>query len=118
MLTTFGKFLRKLRIDNGELLKDMSEKLNVTVAYLSAVENGKRDIPDKWLNIIKEEYNLSVQEFIKMQEAAYEEKNSINVSFGSGDDRSLVLSFAREFNELSNDDKQDLLNILQRKKRS
>ena len=47
-LTEFGKFSRKLRIDNGELLKDMAIKLNVTVSYLSAVEIGKRNIPEKW----------------------------------------------------------------------
>ena len=44
MLTNFGKALRKLRIDNNELLKDMALKLEVTVSYLSAVENGKRDV--------------------------------------------------------------------------
>ena len=40
MLTNFGKALRKLRIDNNELLKDMALKLEVTVSYLSAVENA------------------------------------------------------------------------------
>ena len=33
-LTEFGKFLRKLRIDNEELLKDMAIKLNTTPAFL------------------------------------------------------------------------------------
>ena len=42
MLTSLGKFLRKLRIDNNELLKDMAQKLNVSVSFLSAVENGKK----------------------------------------------------------------------------
>ena len=46
MLTEFGKCLRKIRIDKAELLKDMAEKLQVTSAYLSAVEHGKREIPD------------------------------------------------------------------------
>ena len=39
MLTSLGKFLRKLRIDRGEILKDMADKLGVTVSFLSAVEN-------------------------------------------------------------------------------
>ena len=52
MLTDFGKELRKIRIDNNEFLKDMANKLGVTVSYLSAVENGKRDIPDEWLDKI------------------------------------------------------------------
>ena len=42
MLTEIGKFLRRYRIDNGLLLKDMAGKVGVTSAYLSAVENGKK----------------------------------------------------------------------------
>ena len=42
MLTSLGKFLRKIRIDNDEYLKDMADKLGVTVSFLSAVENGKK----------------------------------------------------------------------------
>ena len=42
MLTSLGRFLRKLRIDRGEILKNMAEKLEVTSSFLSAVENGKK----------------------------------------------------------------------------
>lgn len=42
MITPIGKFLRKLRIDTGEILKDMAEKLHVSPSFLSAVENGKK----------------------------------------------------------------------------
>ena len=30
MLTSLGRFLRKLRIDRGEILKNMAEKLYMT----------------------------------------------------------------------------------------
>ena len=46
MLTKFGKKLRALRLENDQRLKDMADKLEVTAAYLSAVENGKRSVPD------------------------------------------------------------------------
>ena len=42
MLTSIGRFLRKLRIDHGEILKDMADALGVSSAFLSAVENGKK----------------------------------------------------------------------------
>jgi len=45
MITEYGKFLRKLRIDQGQILKTMAEKLGVSSAFLSAVENGKKKIP-------------------------------------------------------------------------
>ena len=47
MLTEFGKILRKLRIDRQELLRDMAKNLEVSSAYLSAVETGKRKILPK-----------------------------------------------------------------------
>lgn len=61
-LTEFGKFLRKLRIDNGELLKDMSIKLNVTPSFLSMVETGRRSVPKKWEEEIEKIYSLSLKQ--------------------------------------------------------
>ena len=49
MVTSFGKFLRNLRMDVGELLLEMAAKLHVSPAFLSGVENGKRKIPEGWL---------------------------------------------------------------------
>ena len=46
MVNEFGKLLRKIRIDNGEILKDMADKLEMTSSYLSAIECGKRNIPN------------------------------------------------------------------------
>ncbi len=34
MLSELGKFLRKFRIDNGLLLKDMADTLSISPAYL------------------------------------------------------------------------------------
>ena len=50
LLTKLGRFLRKIRIDRGELMIDMAEKLGVTPAFLSAVENGKRKPPKEWVS--------------------------------------------------------------------
>ena len=61
-LTEFGKFLRKLRVDNGELLKDMAIKLNVTPSFLSMVETGRRSIPKKWEEEIEETYSLNLKQ--------------------------------------------------------
>ena len=42
MLTSLGTFLRKIRINKGEILRDMATNLGVSSAFLSAVENGKK----------------------------------------------------------------------------
>ena len=46
MITEFGKILRIIRINCGDSAKDMSEKLGISASYLSAIENGKRNVPD------------------------------------------------------------------------
>ena len=114
MLTKFGKMLRKMRIDRDELLRDMADKLNVTVAYLSAVENGNREVPDTWIEIIANEYNLANEEIAELQEAAYENKNSVKIDIQKTEDKELVLSFARSFKQLSNGDVNEIQTILKR----
>ncbi|WP_243015114.1 helix-turn-helix domain-containing protein, partial [Brevibacillus borstelensis] len=69
MVTPFGKFCRKLRIDKEELLKDMADKLGVTSSYLSAVENGKRSIPQSWLHGISQIYELCDNQISELQNA-------------------------------------------------
>ena len=114
MLSEYGKFTRKLRIDNGELLKDMAIKLGVTTSYLSAVEVGKRNIPDSWRDLIINEYNLSDDQIKEMDEAIYNSQKVIKLKLDSysDPDRDLILSFARKFNELDEDEKKDIWNTL------
>ena len=46
MITAFGKFLRILRMDNGEILKTMAEKLEVTSSFLSCFLSALRPPAD------------------------------------------------------------------------
>jgi len=118
MLTAFGKFCRKLRIDSGELLRDMAEDvLDVTASYLSAVEIGKRTVPKKWIGILVDHYNLNEDQKVELQKAVDLSQKSIKVSigdFGEGD-KELMLSFARRFKELEEDDKDMIKSILNKK---
>jgi transcriptional regulator with XRE-family HTH domain len=44
-MTPFGEAIRKLRERKGVSQKQMAEALNVSPAYLSALEHGKRGVP-------------------------------------------------------------------------
>lgn len=114
MISNFGKFCRKLRIDQGELLKDMADKLGVTSSYLSAVENGKRDIPDSWEHLICKIYNLPQDEKDELSNAIYTSKKHIKFELDSlkDDDRDLVLAFARKLEGLNTSEKTKILKIL------
>lgn len=114
MLTKFGKVLRKLRIDNGELLKDMAEKLDVTSAYLSAVENGKRNVPQDWVSKITKIYSLNEEQSNELKNAAEESQLNIKVDLENlnREDRDLMIAFAREFKELNDEERNLIKNIL------
>lgn len=116
MLTNFGKKLRKLRIDNDELLKDMASKLQVTVSYLSAVENGKRDVPDAWIDEIRVKYDLSYEEYSELQKSAYENRDVIKLPVSNSKEKNAALSFARCFKDLNDDDLDCIMKILEKRK--
>lgn len=72
MATKLGVFLRKLRIDNNEKMKDMSLILDVSSSFLSAVENGKKPMPSSWPILIKENYNLDKFQVIDLYKSIIE----------------------------------------------
>lgn len=114
MLSPFGKLCRKLRIDSGELLKDMAEKLDVTPAYLSAVEVGKRNVPKDWPQKISKAYSLGSEISKEIQEAAKKSKLNLKMDLNNFEesDKELVLAFARKFTELTDKDKERIKSML------
>ncbi len=120
MTTDFGKICRKIRIDNNEVLKDMAQKLGVTTAYLSAVETGKRNVPEEWLDIIKREDKLSMEEYQELLDIVYSLKKTIKIEVEDipEQDRELMLEFVKNFSLLTDRDKKDIMTVIQKRKSS
>ncbi|MFC4403339.1 helix-turn-helix domain-containing protein [Gracilibacillus xinjiangensis] len=118
MLTAFGKFCRKLRIDEGDLLKDMASKLGVTSSYLSAVENGKRNVPQDWIKKITEVYTLDYDQQIKLQNSAEESKinNKVDLKNLTNSDKDIMMALARSIDGMNEDDKVIIKNLLHKKR--
>ncbi|QKM53725.1 helix-turn-helix domain-containing protein [Burkholderia glumae] len=106
MITAFGDFVRNLRHQHSELLKDMAEKLAVTSAFLSAVETGKKSIPADWREKLATLYALPKKEAIKLQNAIDESQRSVTIDLDgqSAARRGVAVALARRFNELSDDE--------------
>lgn len=113
MVNNFGKFCRKLRIDNDELLYDMAEKLGVSSAFLSKVENGRKKPPKDWENLLIQKYDLNLVQTEELKKSIFEAQNydSIDISEMEENDRIMMLSFARKFNQL---DKKKIKDLLQK----
>lgn len=114
MLTLFGKFCRKLRIDNGELLKNMADKLGVTPSYLSAVETGKRNIPTDWYDKLSLIYSLNAADRRELNTAIQESQSTLKFDLNQmrSEDKNIVLAFARELKSLNDEDKKRIQSIL------
>ena len=102
MLTEFGQYLRKLRIDCGDYLKDMADKLGVTSSYLSAVETGKRNIPDGWVKKIIQFYNLDVIDQDGLKNAADNSARAVTMDLSNmaPKRKETALLFTRKFEEV------------------
>lgn len=115
MLTMLGKFLRKLRIDRGELLKDMAGKLDVTVSFLSAVENGKKKMPPAWNKKICELYDLGDDQIKEFTHAIADSEERVEMYLKGTTDkkRYVAVSFARKFTDFSDRQLEELMKMLE-----
>jgi toxin-antitoxin system, antitoxin component, xre family len=117
MATNYGKVLRKIRVDRDELLKDMAGKLGITSAYLSSIENGKRQIPTGLTRTIAEKYELNHETIKKLEEAEDNTRTSIQFDFTDANEnqKTTVLKLARQFSDLSDEQLAEIRRILSRK---
>lgn len=103
MATRLGKLLRKIRVDRDEYMKNMAERLEITSAYLSAIENGKRNMSIALLNKLAEAYSLSEESLNELKEAAMQSKDKIEIGIAalSENKQNVAWTFARKFDNLS-----------------
>lgn len=115
-VTAFGKLLRKLRIDYSEVLGTMAKKLGISPAYLSAIENNRRDIPDDFNAKIATKYNLEETQIKELEEAKAQTAGAVAVQFeGQKAERNYVetaVMFARDFSKLTSYQVEQLKNLL------
>lgn len=114
MVTSLGKELRLLRLNRGELLKDMAGKLTITPAYLSSIENGKKTPPRDIVHKIVEVYGLSNTESETLIDAYALTLDEINIQLEGTSEyqKQLGLVFARRFNDLTDEQISDILKTI------
>ena len=60
MTTSFGKYIRKLRIEKGLTLTQLAAQINLDSANLSKIENGKRTFNENRLEILSDAVNVDL----------------------------------------------------------
>ncbi|WP_074381032.1 helix-turn-helix domain-containing protein [Bartonella doshiae] len=95
MVTSFGKILRKLRVDHSERLLDMAKKLDISVGFLSSVEIGKKSVPIGLEERIIELYGLDKAMASLLKKEAYSCRKSIIITPSTPLQRETVVAFMR-----------------------
>lgn len=114
VLTPFGKAVRKHRIDKELRMKEMADQLNVSSAFLSAVETGKKPVPVKLAQKISDYFELEHREHAELIKMATESRDSIQLSLdeSSSKQRDLAIVFSNKLNKLSNKEIDNIYKIL------
>lgn len=116
MLTPFGRFIRKTRLDTGHLLKETADYLGVTSSYLSAVETGKRKIPADWGEKLASFFSLDACARGQLIESIQDSQDElqIDLSGSSKQQRELAFAFARKLEQLDEHEIQGLIDSIRK----
>ncbi|ACS51293.1 putative transcriptional regulator [Bartonella grahamii as4aup] len=114
MPTPFGKTLRKLRIDHSERLLDMAKKLDISVAFLSSVEIGKKSVPVGLEEKLIDLYALDqeVAEILRRESDAC--RKSFTIKPSNPLSREIVGMFVRNLHNLSQQDLAEFKKLLEK----
>ena len=114
MITSLGKYLRKLRIERDMKLLDLAKKTHMSVSYISAVETGRKAASDDFVRAMSLAFDLSKEQVKEVVKHANETKKEIRLNLNNVDSssRDLATAFARRFENLNTEEKDAVLRIL------
>lgn len=115
MLTPFGKEIRKIRIDHDMRLSEMATKIDVSPTFLTAVENGRKEVPKNFPQRISLALGGGKVMLAALQHAAELSRSVHKVKTGQGSndrDREVAALFARQFADMPDTKKDKIMNIL------
>ena len=112
--TKYGEFIRILRVKHHEVMGDTAKLFNVKLPFVSAVENGKRNVPDEWIPILISHYQLNEQEKADLLNAIELSKTQVKVNLvsASNSQRNLAVQFQRSFDKLDDDTAAAIIKLL------
>lgn len=112
--TKFGEFMRVQRIKHHEVMGDTARLLDVSIPFVSDVENGKKNIPLEWIDKIANHYCLTEQEREELSCVIEESKTQMKLSLVDKPTykRMAALQFQRSFDDLDEETARKIMQIL------
>lgn len=119
--TNLAKFLRILRIQNDELLGDMSDALGIMPSYLSSIEANRRPLTPALKQKLIEVYNLDETQKSELENYIAEAAASVEVNLENVKDKSnypqyvdTALLFARDISSLNEAELNEIRDMLKK----
>ncbi len=120
MATEIAKFLRKIRIDCDESLGDMAEKIGLSAAYLSAIENSKRTAPEDMKENLYKAYSLSEEQKLEFARLVAESRKKVEIGLSGIQEEILpeyvdtAVQFAHDLSQMNRKQLAEIKDCLQR----
>jgi transcriptional regulator with XRE-family HTH domain len=114
MTTDFGRKVQQLRQLAGMTLFEVAQKMNLSSAFLSAVENGRKRVPDDFVERLGRALPEARTNVETLESMANQARQQVVVPLpkASRQDADLATALARKFNTLSEDQKRYIRAIL------
>ena len=118
MLSKFGQYIKTIRKKENDSLRDMAKKMDISAAFLSAMEVGRKNIPLNYAEKISDIYNLTENEKSELLEVIQEtnEKVSLELSKMNESQKEITLLFARKIRNADKDLIEKLREVLENDK--
>jgi len=116
MVTEFGKYIRKLRVDKTITLRSMADEIGKSASYLSSVETGKRSITNNFFDAVVGYFNLDDGKKEELRHLAAISQNEVSLSLreASPEQKNSAVAFARQLNSLNAEELKKIDDILER----
>jgi transcriptional regulator with XRE-family HTH domain len=96
----------------------MAQRMGVSSAFLSNIENGKKRVPDSFVDKLAESFPEVRVQYDRFVGLANKARNEVVLSLqdSSSDDANLATALARKFSGLTEEQKKNLWAILDNNK--
>jgi HTH-type transcriptional regulator, competence development regulator len=111
-VTDFGKEIRKLRIERGETMVEMSARVKKSPSFLSAVETGKKPVPSQLVEDITHAYGLPQKQSAQLRDLAEKSISAFRITPKTDADQSLLAALVRKLDSLTDAQRERIMEIL------
>lgn len=111
-LTPFGLVLRKLRLDKNQRLLDLSQALEISSSFLSAIETGRKPIPGGFVTKLSRAMGLSAEQVAELRKAKDRTRKEVDVDNKSEEQRELIAAFARRLDDVPDALREEIKKIV------